>query len=45
MNFDSRIIENSYKYEFDVISKLYSKQTFPHSWILHGPKASGKRNS
>ena len=43
MNFDSRIIENSYKYEFDVISKLYSKQTFPHSWILHGPKESGKR--
>ncbi len=43
MNIDSNIIENKYKQEFDFISKLYLKEIFPHAWIFHGPKESGKR--
>ena len=43
MNVDFNIIENNYKQEFSFISKLYLKETFPHSWIFYGPKDSGKR--
>ncbi len=43
MNTSSNLIENNYKQEFDFISKLYLKKTFPHSWIFYGPKDSGKR--
>ena len=43
MNIDSHILKKSYHQEFDLISKLFLKKTFPHSWIFHGPKQSGKR--
>ena len=35
--------ENSYNQEFNFVNKLYLKELFPHSWIFHGPKDSGKR--
>ena len=40
---DYDIIKKSYLSEFNFITKLYLKETFPHSWIFHGPKESGKR--
>jgi len=43
MIIDYDIIKKSYFREFDLITKLYLKETFPHSWIFHGPKESGKR--
>ena len=43
MNTDCNIIEKSYIDEFDFLRKLYLKEVFPHSWIFHGPKDSGKR--
>ena len=43
MNIDTNIIENSYNQEFNFINKLFLKELFPHSWIFHGPKDSGKR--
>ena len=43
MNIDTNIIENSYNQEFNFVNKLYLKELFPHSWIFHGPKDSGKR--
>ena len=43
MNIDSHILKKSYQREFDLISKLFLKKTFPHSWVFHGPKQSGKR--
>ena len=43
MNTSSNLIENNYKQEFDFISKLYLKETFPHAWVFYGPKDSGKR--
>ena len=43
MSIDSHILKKSYQQEFDLISKLFLKKTFPHSWVFHGPKQSGKR--
>ena len=43
MNIDPHILKKSYQQEFDLINKLYLKKTFPHSWVFHGPKQSGKR--
>ena len=43
MIIDYDIIKKSYFREFDLITKLYLKQTFPNSLIFHGPKESGKR--
>ena len=43
MIIDYDIIKKSYHREFDFITKLYLKQTFPNSLIFHGPKESGKR--
>ena len=43
MIIDYDTIKKSYYHEFDLITKLYLKETFPHSWIFHGPKESGKR--
>ena len=40
---DYDIIKKSYHREFDLITKLYLKDKFPHSLIFHGPKESGKR--
>ena len=40
---DYDIIKKSYHREFDLITKLYLRETFPHSLIFHGPKESGKR--
>ena len=39
---DYDIIKKSYLSEFNFITKLYLKETFPHSLIFHGPKESGK---
>ena len=43
MIIDYDTIKKSYYHEFDLITKLYLKETFPHSLIFHGPKESGKR--
>ena len=43
MSIDFHILKKSYQQEFDLISKLFLKKTFPHSWVFHGPKQSGKR--
>ena len=40
---DNDIIKKSYCREFDLITRLYLRETFPHSLIFHGPKESGKR--
>ena len=43
MSIDYDTIKKSYQHEFDLITKLYLKKSFPHSWIFYGPKGSGKR--